>query len=261
VKTECNGTGRASVQRAAQKDLTQQAIELDREIKAAVDGVRRSLTDLGRLLARMKESRLWEHVPGQFRGWEDYMRSVLGSRAHSSLYEAVAAFSLTEGSNPIPLEEVNRMGIKKSAQVARLKPEQRTPEIIQAAVSEPLLSVRNRIQATLNETLPPTEQKPILKLLAINLPEQYVDDFEDLMEIMHYMEGIRDGDRTLTMRSKAFHAMLVATHHYWGPELAQAMILKRRKEALDKSQAATAQGDLPDEDQDDVFPDNGQAHL
>jgi len=129
------------------------------------------------------------------------------------------------------------------------------------AKTEPVMAVRNRVQAVLNQTLPPTEQKPAQKLLAINLPEDYVLQFEQLMAVGIYMEGIRDGDDTQTMRAKVFHAMLISFEQYMAPELAEALKLKKATEGIHDSPAARAQEDFPDEDEDHEFPDDGHAHL
>jgi hypothetical protein len=245
-------------QRRNQENLAEQAIQFDRQIKAAVLVARRSVTDLGGLLAQMRESRLWEHLPRHYRGWEDYARSVLGSGGHSILHETLAAFSLTKGAHAIPSEDLNRMGVKRGAQLARLAPEQRTPEIREMAKTEPVMAVRNKVQAVLNQDLPADEQKPMLKLLAINLPEEYVQEFERLMEVGVHMIGIRDGDNTQTMRAKVFHSMLVSFREYMAPELAEALKYMKAKRGLDDSPAASAQ-DFPEEEKENEFPDDEQA--
>jgi len=246
-------------QRRNHENLAEQAIALDRQIKAAVKVARRSVTDLGALLAQMRESRLWEHLPRHYRGWEDYARSVLGSGGHSILHETLAAFSLTKGAHAIPPEDVNTMGVKRAALVARLNPEQRTPEIREMAKTEPVMVLRNKVQAKLNETLPADEQKPMLQLLSINLPQQYVDEFEELMELMVFMYGLRDGDRTQTLRHKAFHAMLQAAREYWAEELSEALKLRKAQEGLGDSPAASAQEDFPEEEEGLDFSDE-EAH-
>jgi hypothetical protein len=247
-------------QRRNQENLAEQAKELDRQIKAAVKVARHSLTDLGGRLARMKESRLWQFLPGDYRSWEAYARSVLGSGRHSSLYETLTANSLTQGSNPIPPEDVNTMGVKRAALVARLNSEQRTKEICEMAKTEPVMVVRNKVQAVLNQELPPDEQKPMLKLLAINLPEELVLDFEELMEAGVWMEGILDGDDTQSMRAKVFQSMLISFREYMAPELAEGLKYRKAKEGIHDSPAASGQEDFPDEEGGNMFHDE-QAHL
>jgi hypothetical protein len=225
--------------------LTVQAKLLDGQIRAAVTAVHYSLTELGRLLTQMRQLALWQYLPDSYRGWEHYVQEVIGSRAHSSLYEIVAAHTLTQGACAVPPAVVNRMGVKRAAQVARLEPQHRTPEIVQAAMTESVVAVRNRVQAKLNESLPADEQKPATAMFAINLPLETIDDLEELLEIMVHMEGVRDGDTTLSMRQKSFHTMIWATKQFLAEELAEALQLKRAKEGIHDSQAGTAQEDLP----------------
>ena len=246
-------------QRRNQENLAEQAIQLDRQIKAAVIVARRSVTDLGGLLAQMRESRLWEHLPHHYRGWEDYARSVLGSGGHSILHETLAAFSLTKGAHAIPSEDVNTMGVKRGAQLARLAPEQRTPEIREMAKTEPVMVVRNKVQAVLNQELPADEQKPMLKLLAINLPEELVQEFEELMEVMGHTDGARDGDNSQTIRAKAFKLILIGAQQHWAQELGEALVRMKAEAGVDDSPAAAAQADFPEEEEGLDFSD--EAHL
>jgi hypothetical protein len=232
------------------------ARDLDQQIRAKRKEVDPPLIELGRLMARMRESELWKYLPIRYHGWEDYFNDVMGPRSRSTIHEIAAAFSLTEGSNPIPPEDVIRMGRKKAAQIARLKPEQRTPEIREMAKTEPVMVVRNRVQAVLNQELPADEQKPMLKLLAINLPEELVLQFEELMEDGIWMVGIRDGDDTQTMRAKVFGTMLISFQEYMAPELAEGMKHRKAKEGIHDSPAASAQEDSPEEDEGHDFSDD-----
>jgi hypothetical protein len=55
------------------------------------------------------------------------------------------------------------------------------------------------------------------------------------------MEGIRDGDRTQSMRQKFFGAMIVATQEYYALELADAREYKAALKTMETSPAAEAQ--------------------
>jgi len=244
-----------------QQNLEQQAVQLDRKIRAKAKTLHTDVTELGALLARMKDRHLWQYLPGQkFRTFQQYATAALGQAiSRSRVYELVTAHMLTEGENPIPAKEVEQMGIKRAVEVARLRPKQRTPEIREMAKTAPVMAVRNRVQAVLNLDLPKDKQNPMLQLLAINLPEETVERFENLMEVMVYLEGIRDGDNTQTMRAKAFDTMLWSTEEYLAPELAQAMKLKKASEGIHDSPAASAQEDFPEEEEEDDDT-NGDTH-
>lgn len=235
-----------------QQNLTQQAKQLDREIRAKAKILREDWTELGALLARMKERHLWQHLPGkQYKSFEEYATAAMGQTiSRSRGYELVTAYMLTTGENPIPAEEVKRYGVKRAAEVARLEPEQRTPEIREIATTQPVMVVRNRVQAVLNAELPADEQRPMLKLLAINLPEEYVCEFEELMEVGVWMEGIRDGDNTQTMRAKVFQTMLFSFREYMAQELIDARKYMRAKAGLDDSPAAETEEDFPEPDEE-----------
>jgi hypothetical protein len=232
TKMVLNGNGLESA------NLEVQARELDRQIRTRLQEAERSLIEVGRLLTQMRESGLWKYLPVRYSGWEDYVNSVMGPRARSTLHETVAAYSLTRGSHPIPPDVVNKMGVKRAAQVARLEPEERTPEIREAATTAPVAVVRNKVQAKLNTKLPPDERRPMLKMFAINLPEATVSELEELLEVMCYMKDIRDGDNTQTMRQKAMSAMIWATQQFLAEELSEALEFQKAKEGLGDSPAA-----------------------
>ncbi len=91
--------------------------------------------------------------------------------------------------------------------------------------------VRRKVQAKLNMNLPTDEQREALVLFAINLPETIRNELEELLEIGIWMEGIRDGDRTQSMRQKFFGVMVIATREYYATELAEATQYKKTRGA------------------------------
>jgi hypothetical protein len=66
---------------------------------------------------------------------------------------------------------------------------------------------------------------------------------------MIFMEGIRDGDSTMSMRQKAIGEMIRATEEYFAPELSDALQLKQAKEGVQDSPAGRAESDFPDEEE------------
>jgi hypothetical protein len=258
TKNSSNGTALCTTE--GLKGLAEEAVQLDRSIRVKAKTLRRDCAELGALLARMRD--LWRYLPGKkFRSFEEYATAALGeSMSHGRAYALISAHMLTEGPYAIPAKEVQLMGIKRAVEVARLSPQQRTPEIVQAAVTEPVMAVRNKVQAMLNQELPKDEQKPMLKLLAINLPEEHVTQFEQLMEVGVWMEGIRDGDNTQTMRAKVFHAMLVSFEEYYAPELCEALKLMKAQGGMHDSPAAEAQEDFPEEEGSRDFEDDEHMH-
>jgi hypothetical protein len=127
------------------------------------------------------------------------------------------------------------------------------------AKSEPVMAVRNKVQAILNADLPKEEQKPMLKLLAINLPEDYVTEFEEVIELLGHTDGARDGDSTQAIRAKAFKLMLIGAEEYWAQELSAVMVQMKAEAGIHDSPAGEAQEDpdFPDED-DEIEPAAGK---
>lgn len=232
---------------ARANELFSRAVEISRQTE-------RGIANLGQLIAELRENNLWKYDTtkegqGRFASWPEVVQAVVGPMADRKLYELTDCYSLTKGPNPIPAEEVEQYGIKRAVEVARLRPDQRTPEIRKMAKTEPVMLVRNRVQAILNEELPKDQQKPMLKLLAINLPENLVQEFEKLLEVLGHTDGARDGDDTQTIRHKAFNLLLIGAREYWALELADALKRMKAEAAANDSRVAEAQEgeDFPDE--------------
>ena len=214
----------------------------------------KGFSELARRVAELRDNDLWKHITNRsgtprFHRWTEVAKCLFGGKSDRKYYELIDCHSLTQGDAAIPAEEVQQYGIKRAVEVARLKPEQRTTEIREMAKTERVMVVRNRVQQILNQDLPKDEQKPMLKLLAINLPEEMVAEFEELMEVLGYTDGARDGDTTQAIRVKAFNLLLIAGREYWSMELAQAMKLMKAEAAAHDSPAEEAQ-------EDEDFPDD-----
>lgn len=162
------------------------------------------------------------------------MQEVLGVLSRSTVYEIVAAHSLTQGSNGLPAETINRLGVKRAYQLSRLEPNQRTPELVQEALKAPVARVRGMVQHKINETAPPEEQREPLILFARNYPASVIARFEELEERAVWLEGIMDGDRTLPLRAKVMVAMCANFEANYAEELLEAD--KRRVAAAEVKQ-------------------------
>jgi hypothetical protein len=228
-------------------DLAEQAQQLDQQIRAAVKAMHRSLTELGALLAIMKDSELWKYLPGRYGGWEDYARTIIGSRARSTLYEVLAAHSLTKGVHAISPRVVNQMGIKRAAQIARLKPMQRTPAVIEIAVNSSLPKVKAVVQEVLNLDLPEEDRREATVLFSRNLPAATANLMEEIELDGQYMEGIRDGDSSVSLRGKLWHYVCVNFRESHKAELAEG---RKYREAME----ARKENAAPVEEEDDDRP-------
>jgi hypothetical protein len=246
--------------RNGQETLAKQAKQVDQKIRAAVKTLRGSCTELGALLARMKDRHLWRFLPGnKYRSFEDYATAALGqSMSRSRVYELVAAHMLTEGTNAIPAATVARMGIKKAAELARLEPAQRTPQLVRTAVEQSLPVVKRVVQARINMYVPPDQQREMTQLFSINLPDSIIEEVEEYLEIAIWMEGIRDGDTTVSMRQKAFGTLVIGAREYFAPELADALQYMKVRQAKENGTQQAAEEDLAEQEEGPDFPDDDQ---
>jgi hypothetical protein len=220
------------------RELLAMARQADAEIRHECSVVQHSVAKLGMLLSKMRRLHLWKYLSDKnhktgFRRFEDYVKSVLGSAmGHSKIYDLLAIHDLTSGPNPIAPETIEKIGRVKATELARLSPEDRTFDMLKSCLEETVPVVRRKVQAKLNKSLPMDQQSEAVVLFAINLPESTRDELEDLLEVGIWMQGIRDGDRTVTMRQKFFAVMLVATREHYAAELAEAMKYKEARHSM-----------------------------
>ena len=233
---------------AKKQTLVARSKQLDREIRREVGSLDRSMTKLAGMLAKMRAEHLWQYLRG-FHKFEDYAQHVLGKMARSKVFNLVAIHGLTEGPNPIPAEMVERIGHKKAVELARLSPEERTPDMVKSAMEDALPVVRRRVQEKLNESLPPEQRKEPVMLFARNYPPEVIEAFEELEADGVYMEGIRDGDASLTLRAKFMFAMVCFFREAHEAELEEA---REYRSAMQSKNSKEVAEELVDRGHSDV---------
>jgi len=235
--------------------LQQEANKLFAEAKKKARVLEESFLEVAKITYGLKKDSLWKYVTDangkhRFRQWTEVLDAVLGRMSRKRAYDLLACFELTQGPDPIADSEIRKMGISRAAQVGRLEPEQRTPAIRQMAKTRPVMEVRNEVQKILNRDLPKHEQKPMLKLVAMNLPADIAEELEELIEVMGYTDGARDGDTSLAIRAKAVQLIIIGAEEYWAQELSEG--LKRMRAAAGKDASPAAEGedwsDFPDQE-------------
>lgn len=237
-------------------DLVIEAEKLDREVRSAWASAKPKLMRVAKLLKKIQESELWKYLKvRRYSGFHDYMKSVIGADwSESHMYELLTASGLTVGENPLSEKAVEKMGIKKSCQLARLRSNQRDPETVKKVMRASVQKARQIVQEKINETLPEAERREITVLFSRNYTPTLVSYFEEVESIAIYMEGIRDGDTSVTLREKFMHAMLVNFCENYAHELAEAQKVRAAKESRSgKSSAAASEEE--DEEGEDVPPD------
>jgi len=224
--------------------LVQKAVALDEKVCEAAREVGAQFVVLGKLLLKMKESGLWQHLQNIdgtpcFRRYEQYTDARVGKMARSRVFELLSVAQLSQGAKPIDEETVEKLGIKAAAEIAKLPEQKRTREVIREALkAESVAEVREQVRGILNEDLPASEKKEATSLFARQLPLRTIKRFEKLEARAIWMEGIRDGDKTLTLKQKFFEAMIAFFEEHFATELAEADGFKVQHEELAKQQAA-----------------------
>lgn len=240
--------------------LTKTAEEHDQKLVVAVKSMKDSIVDVGRELAFMQDDslKLWKYIRnpetdgshrGAFASWRDYAKYRLGNMGKSAMYELIAAHSLTKGPQAIPAADVQKLGVKKAAQIARLPASKRTKEVVEHAKKSKLSKVKKSVQAKIDEDKPASERKVRLFPLTRNLQAETIEMIEEIEKGGCYMEGIRDGDRTMSLRSKLWHAVWVNFRANFSVELAEG---EAYREKLIEA------GKLPKEDQSEEIVDSAK---
>lgn len=223
--------------------LVNQAVALDEKIREAAKTASHEFLVLAKLLHKMREEALWKHLLDKdskplYQRYEQYTEASVGAMARSRLHELMAIHGLTVGSKPLSSETIKELGVKKAAAIAQLPETKRTQAVIKSAVAaETVAEVKEQVREILNADLPPTEKKEATALFARQMPLSIIRRYEALEARGIYMEGVRDGDTTLTLKQKFLIAIIAnfeATHK---EELKEADEYKEKQEKLAKENA------------------------
>jgi hypothetical protein len=216
--------------------------------------VNKSITRVAASLKRMRDSGLWKYLHARrYQSFHEYVKSVTGAElGQSRMYELLAAHGLTEGENSIPPETVNEMGIKKAAQLARLEPQQRTPDVVKKVVEAPLFEAKRIVQETINSSLPREQRREPLVLLSRNVLPQTLELIEETERDGIYMEGIRDGDFGVTLRAKLWHAIFVSFNENHRPDLDEGRKYRLALEARGRKKSSVESAFAIEMDDDDL---------
>jgi hypothetical protein len=116
-------------------------------------------------------------------------------------------------------------------------------------VESSLPALKNAVQERINRDLPAHEQRELMQCFCINLPVSTFEALEEYLATASWMEGLRDGDSTVTLRQKAFGTLLVAAQDYFHQELIEAKKYREAREAEQNGGAGAAEGDPTVEDE------------
>jgi len=226
-------------------NLVRRAVALDEKVVLASEDVGARFVVLGKLLLKMRDSGLWKYLQDTegkplYKKYESYTDARVGKMARSRVFELISVAQLEEGSKPIEREVIEELGVKKSAEIARLPEAKRTKAVIDKALkAESGAEVREIVREILNEELPASEKKEATVLFARQLPVKTVALLDSIEARGMWMEGIRDADRTLTQKQKFWHAVGVFFRDAHEQELAEADVYKKEFDRQEKERVKT----------------------
>jgi hypothetical protein len=193
--------------------LKAKAMELDAKIRAKWEIGKQAFLDASIMLKTMWKDQLHRFIPKKgskkgYESFEEYVDNVTGGMARGKVYQLLAIAGLLEGPNPLPEHVVRDMPQGNAYELTRLEPQERTPDIVEAAVSDPPAELKQKVQAKINMTLPEEERRDARVLFARNWSPIVIDKWQELEDRGVWMEGVRDGDKRLTLQEKFAYALL-----------------------------------------------------
>ena len=236
----CGGT---SVRRTTVPATHEREVEdRDKQLRAqwskartATDAARRELMHFGRLCDEARSLELHKYVrkPGSRKGYvsfEEYIHDLTGGQlSKSNLYNSINLHKLTQGPNALPEEDVAAMPVQNACLLGRLKPEQRTPDLVEAAKKASKREFPAKIQDKLNEDLPAAQQRTPRVDFFRKLHPTVANKLEETIEMFTHLRVVRDGDRELTLQEKAIYAICNAAEQFASEDLAVEERLRREE--------------------------------
>ena len=203
------------------------ARRLDNEIRREWEVAKGSLIKMVCLLHKLREGRLWmlltdrQHKRG-FKRFDDYMRTVCGKMSRTKLQDLLAIHGLLMGPTALSAEDVEEMGPSRARQLARLKPEDRTADLIDSAKTEPVTAIRQKVQQKMNSGPALKECKEALVPLTRKLLRQTVELIEEVEQDAVYLKSIRGGDTSVNLCNRVWHSVFALFAETHAAELAEA---------------------------------------
>jgi hypothetical protein len=160
--------------------------------------------------------------------------------ANSTVWVMMRIHELTEGTNAILPHEVDEMPQQNAYELTKLKPAQRTPEIVRKAKQTPIKKFQVQIQEIKNASLPPEKRKPVLVEVYEKWPPEVAEMFEETVSDFSLLPVVRDGDRDMAIRHKAIAAILISarTHACDDIQAAKAELKAEATEIRDMHEAS-----------------------
>jgi hypothetical protein len=239
-----------SVIQAPNSERSASANRLDVEIRREWQKSQTSLLKVSGMLATMRNEKLWielinPETKDAYKRFSDYVCEVTGNKiAHTKLYELLAIYGLTQGEDALDPKDVDEMGAKNAAEIARLDPKDRTPEVVESAKKESTRKLKKLVQEKLNEKLDPEDRKEPTFMLGRNLDEPTIELIEQIEQDGIWIEAVRNGDNSVSQLVKLWNyvwSMFVLDHQ---EEIAEG---QKYREAMEAAKVAEVAGDESDD--------------
>ena len=230
--------------------LSERATFVDKQLEKRVEEAKVSVTEICEFLAEIKDKKLWTYLtnPATKKAFESPEKYAsyrleplrLGPMRKSKFYEMTAVATLTKGENALSEEDVEKLGLKKAAAVARLPAHKRTKQFVEAAKESSLTQLNQAVQEELNEDLPEEERKEATCMFTRTLAYSVVSELEKLEAVGIFMTGVNNADRSVSRESKFWGCVVIAMNAYYKEELIEARKAKEKAEAKVNDQASQA---------------------
>lgn len=175
--------------------------------------------------ARALELHKYVHKRDSRKGYvslEEYIYDLTeGQVSKSKLYQSIDLYQLTQGPNALTDEDVAEMPVQNACLLRRLRPERRTPDIVEAAKKTSKREFPAKLQAKLNEYLPPQQQKTPRVDFFLKLHPTVAGKLEETIKRFTYLPVVRDGDQGLTLQENAIYAICNAAEQFASEDLAE----------------------------------------
>jgi hypothetical protein len=194
-----------------EQEQAEAAKRLDVKIRLEWQASERSLVKVAGSFTKMRDEKLWLRLVDigtkkAYKRFEDYVTAVTGNRiARSKLYELLSIWGLTQGADALDPKDVEEMGPKNAAEIARLDAKDRTPEVVEKAKKESTRKLKKLVQEKLNEKLAPEERKDPTFMFARNLDEPTIELIEQVEHDLIWCDFVRNGDKSVSQLVKAWN--------------------------------------------------------
>lgn len=207
--------------------LATEAAAVDRQLREQWVHWKRQARVIGSLFKTILDKQLHRYVrkPGSRKGYQrfdEYVADVTGGMANSTIWVFMRIHQLTEGSNPLPPEEVDAMPQQNAYELTKLKPEQRTAALIRKAIETPTRKFKAEVENIKNADLPAEKRKPVFVDIHEHWPIELVEMFEETVTDFSLLPVVRDGDREMAIRHKAIMTILICARIHASDEVQHA---------------------------------------